>query len=85
MGPNPRNVNPTGTLADADKTKQYWFAGNSNEGGSGYNEIHVNTEVPAATGHNIMNFNKFILKPSMVTMLQFLKFRLYIQTLQILN
>lgn len=83
--PNPRNVNPTGTLADADKTKQYWFAGNSNEGGSGYNEIHVNTEVPAATGHNIMNFNKFILKPSMVTMLQFLKFRLYIQTLQILN
>ena len=44
--PNPRNVNPTGTLADADKTKQYWFAGNSNEGGSGYNEIHVNTEVP---------------------------------------
>ena len=60
--PNPRNVNPTGTLADADKTKQYWFAGNSNEGGSGYNEIHVNTEVPAATGHNIMNFNKFILE-----------------------
>ena len=60
--PNPRNVNPTGTLADADKTKQYWFAGNSNEGGFGYNEIHVNTEVPAATGHNIMNFNKFILE-----------------------
>lgn len=60
--PNPRNVNPTGTLADADKTKQYWFASNSNNAGSGYNEIHVNTEVPAQSGHDIMNFNKFILE-----------------------
>ena len=59
--PNPRNVNPTGALANSDKTKQIWFASNSNVGGSGYDEIHVNTEVPAATGHDIMNFNKFIL------------------------
>ena len=59
--PNPRNVTPTGTLANSDKTKQIWFASNSNEGGSGYDEIHVNTEVPAATGHDIMRFNKFIL------------------------
>ena len=48
-------------MANSDKTKQIWFASNSNEGGSGYDEIHVNTEVPAATGHDIMRFNKFIL------------------------
>ena len=40
-------------MANSDKTKQIWFASNSNEGGSGYDEIHVNTEVPAATGNYI--------------------------------
>ena len=60
--PNPRNVNPTGVLADANKIQKYWFAANSNEAGSGYNEIHVNAEVPAESGHDIMNFNKVILE-----------------------
>ena len=60
--PAPRNVNPTGVLDNAtNKIQQYWFASNSNDAGKGYNEIHVNTEVPGE-GHDINNFNKYILE-----------------------
>ena len=44
--PAERNVNPVGTIANADKIKEYWFADDNNQGGTGYNEIHVNVNVP---------------------------------------
>ena len=44
--PSPLNVKPEGTIADSDKIKQYWFADDNHEGGSGYHEIHVNVNVP---------------------------------------
>lgn len=59
--PSPRNINPTGKLDNSDKTQQYWFAKNNTEGGSGYEEIHVNTEVPGGT-NNVINFNKALLE-----------------------
>ena len=60
--PSPLNAKPEGTIADTDKIKQYWFADDNNEGGSGYNEIHVNVNVPGG-GNNVTttNFLKNIL------------------------
>jgi len=60
--PSPLNVNPEGTIADADKMKQYWFADDSSEGGSGYNEIHVNVNVPGKDKVTTTNFKKDILE-----------------------
>ena len=59
--PSPLNAKPEGTIADADKIKQYWFAKNNNEGGSGYNEIHVNVNVPGNGNVSTTNFLKNIL------------------------
>ena len=47
--PNPRNVAPAGTLADADKISQYWYAQNSGTPGSGYSDIHANVETVGQT------------------------------------
>ena len=60
--PEPLNVNPEGTIADADKMKQYWFAKNNAEGGSGYDEIHVNVNVPGEATVSTENFDKAILE-----------------------
>ena len=60
--PDPLNVTPEGTIADADKMKQYWFAKNNAEGGSGYDEIHVNVNVPGEATVSTENFDKVILE-----------------------
>lgn len=52
----------TGTIADADKIKQYWFADDNAEGGSGYNEIHVNVNVPGEESVTTKNFKKNMLE-----------------------
>lgn len=44
--PNPRNVTPTGTIADATKLDYAWFASGSTEAKTGYAEIHQNVKVP---------------------------------------
>jgi hypothetical protein len=60
--PQPLNVNPVGEIANTDKIKQYWFADDNNEGGSGYNEIHVNVNVPGEAAVATNNFDKNILE-----------------------
>ena len=60
--PSPLNVKPEGTIADTDKIKQYWFAKNNAEGGSGYEEIHVNANVPGTEKLSTTNFKKNILE-----------------------
>ena len=57
------NVNPVGTIANADKIKEYWFADDNNQGGTGYNEIHVNVNVPGEDQEAVSatNFKKNML------------------------
>lgn len=47
--PNPRNVQPAGTLENSDKIKNYWYAYNSATPGSGYSDIHANVETVGET------------------------------------
>ena len=60
--PEPLNVNPVGEILDTDKIKQYWFADDNAEGGSGYNEIHVNVNVPGEDEVTTSNFDKDMLE-----------------------
>ena len=60
--PNPLNVTPEGTIADADKIKQYWFADDNATAGTGYDEIHVNVNVPGEGNVTETNFDKAILE-----------------------
>ena len=60
--PDPLNVKPEGTIANEDKMQQYWFAKNSAEAGSGYDEIHVNVNVPGEPTVSTENFDKAILE-----------------------
>lgn len=48
--PSERNVTPSGTLADSDKIKEYWYAANDGTAGSGYSDIHANVEPVGQTG-----------------------------------
>ena len=61
--PEKLNVNPVGTIANADKIKEYWFADDNNQGGTGYNEIHVNVNVPGEDQEAVSttNFKKNML------------------------
>ena len=60
--PSPLNVNPVGTISNEEnKIQQYWFADDNNEGGSGYNEIHVNVNVPGSGDVTTENFLKNIM------------------------
>ena len=59
--PSPLNVTPEGTIANADKIKQYWFADDNATAGTGYDEIHVNVNVPGEEKVNKTNFDKDIL------------------------
>ena len=56
--PAPKKVTPEGTIADADKKASYWFAKNSVN--QGYDEIHVNVNVPGVA-NNIEDFEKDML------------------------
>ena len=56
------NVNPVGTIANEDKIQQYWFADDSSQAGSGYDEIHVNVNVPGVGEVTETNFDKKILE-----------------------
>ena len=48
--PSQRNVTPSGTVADSDKIKSYWYAKNGAVAGGGYEDIHANvTPVGVAT------------------------------------
>ena len=58
--PSPLNVNPVGTISNDNKIQQYWFADDNHEGGSGYNEIHVNVNVPGNGSVTTENFLKNI-------------------------
>ena len=60
--PDPLNVKPEGTIANEDKMQQYWFAKNSAEAGTGYDEIHVNVNVPGEATVSTENFDKAILE-----------------------
>jgi hypothetical protein len=40
--PNPKNIQPNGTVADAAKIDQYWYAQNNATPASGYSDIHAN-------------------------------------------
>lgn len=42
--PAPRNVKPAGTIANADKISNYWYAKNSKDAKTGYSDIHANVE-----------------------------------------
>ncbi|RHC02262.1 hypothetical protein [Bacteroides uniformis] len=44
--PSPRNVTPAGTIANTTKLDYAWFASDSTEAKSGYDEIHQNVKVP---------------------------------------
>ena len=60
--PSPLNVNPVGTISNEEnKIQKYWFADDNNEGGSGYNEIHVNVNVPGSENVTTENFLKNIM------------------------
>ncbi len=53
----PKNINitPETNFGDANKIKNYWYAANSNAGGSGYDDIHGNVEVVGSTDNTNMN------------------------------
>lgn len=50
----PKNINitPETNFGDANKIKNYWYAANSNIGGSGYDDIHGNVEVVGSTDND---------------------------------
>lgn len=53
----PKNINitPETNFGDANKIKNYWYAANSNIGGSGYDDIHGNVEVVGSTNNTVTN------------------------------
>ncbi len=57
--PSTKYVKPEGTIANADKKDSYWFAKNSVE--LGYDEIHVNVNVPGKGNVTVDNFEKDML------------------------
>ncbi|WP_279112166.1 PL29 family lyase N-terminal domain-containing protein [Hoylesella timonensis] len=53
--PKKINITPETNFGDANKIKNYWYASNSNIGGSGYDDIHGNVEVVGSTNNTVMN------------------------------
>jgi len=50
--PSAINIDPRTTFSDNNKIKQYWYAANNADAGSGYDDIHGNVEVVGTTGYN---------------------------------
>ena len=44
--PSAINITPVAQIANESKIKEYWYAKNSIEAGSGYSDVHINVEVP---------------------------------------
>ena len=59
--PSQRNVTPSGTVADSDKIKSYWYAKNGAVAGSGYEDIHVNVTPVGVAESSVGEFKSDIL------------------------
>ena len=48
--PSAINITPVAQIANESKIKEYWYAKNSIDAGSGYSDVHINVEVPGQQG-----------------------------------